>query len=75
MLNGSSVAIDNVSIRAYLKTDWDSGKRGDQYVVATARTNASGQWRDPMMLDTGTYSLLFFKQGAYEPKSVEITVT
>ena len=75
VLNGSSVAIDNVSIRAYLKADWDAGKRGDQHVVATARTNAVGQWRDPMMLDTGTYSLLFFKQGAYEPKSVEITVT
>ena len=67
--------IDNAVVKAYLKTDYDAGNFADAYVVAWVRTDVNGQWENAMNLDPDTYTFYFFKQGAYEPATKEVTVT
>jgi hypothetical protein len=55
--------IDNATVRAYLKADYDAGAFT---VRASAVTDVNGRWVAPMYLDTGnTYTFTFEKQGAY----------
>ena len=66
--------IDNGVIRAYLKSDYDAGSKGSAYIKATTRTDVNGQWTSEMNLDPETYTLYYFKQGAYSPSTQEVTV-
>ena len=68
------VGIDNAVIRAYLKTDYDAGNTGSGYIVATTTTDVNGRWTNQMNLDPATYTLYYFKQGAYGPDTQEVTV-
>ena len=68
------VGIDNAVIRAYLKTDYDAGNTGSAYIKASVTTDVNGQWSAQMNLDPATYTLYFFKQGAYGPDTTEVTV-
>jgi len=70
----NGLGIDNATILAYFKSDYDAGKRGRGYLVAETRTNAEGRWVRPMVLDPGEYAIVFFKQGAYSPSVKYITV-
>lgn len=64
------VGIDGVTIRAYLSSDYSAGN----YIVrATAFTGTDGRWVTPMMLDSGTYTLVGTKDGR-KTITVEVTV-
>jgi hypothetical protein len=67
--------IDNAVIRAYLKSDYDAGDRGEAFVRATSTTDSSGRWARDMRLDPGTYVLEFTAQGRYGPDTEEVTVS
>ena len=44
-------------------------------VRGTAKTDANGQWVDPMMLHSGlSYTIAFYKTGVYGVSTAEITV-
>jgi hypothetical protein len=72
---GSGDGIDNATIIAYLKTDYDAGNRGKSYHKAVSKTDVNGRWTRKMLLDPGTYTLYFYKQGCYGPDVQDITVT
>ena len=74
-VDGLGAGIDNTSIRGFLTTDWTAGNRGAGYVRATTTTIADGTWSHPMMLDPGTYTLLYYKQGSFQPKTISVVVT
>jgi hypothetical protein len=64
--------IDNGTIRAYLKSDYDAGTytlRGQTV------TGSDGRWAKPMYLNSGlTYTLTFEKAGAYGVTEQEVTI-
>ncbi|MBW2560479.1 MAG: hypothetical protein JRE40_06445, partial [Deltaproteobacteria bacterium] len=70
----AGVGIDNAVVRAYLKSDYDAGSTGSEYIKATTTTDVNGRWTNQMNLDPATYTLYYFKQGAYGPDTQEVTV-
>lgn len=74
VLDPAGNGVDNVLIYAYLAEDYNAGRRTMNYVVARSITTADGRWERDMYLDAGVYVLVFFKQGYYGPKAVQITV-
>lgn len=70
----NGVGIDNATIQCFTRADYLAHKISRGYVVAETTTDMQGRWVRPMALDPGNYVLVFFKQGAYEPKAVELTV-
>jgi hypothetical protein len=71
---GGGAGIDNAVVRAYLKSDYDAGNMGSEYIKATTTTDVNGRWTNQMNLDPATYTLYFFKQGAYGPDTQEVVV-
>jgi len=69
------VGIDNATIKAYLKTDYDAGNVSAEYVKAISTTDVNGRWDNAMLLDAATYTLYYYKQGEYGPNTKEVTVT
>ncbi len=67
--------IDNAQINVYLKTDYDAGNRSNTFVVARAITDVNGHWERAVMLDPETYTLIYYKQGAFGPDRRDVTVT
>ena len=63
--------LDEVAIRAYLKSEYDVGGRT---VRGNAVTKSNGTWAGPMYLDAGTYTLTFSKGGAILPFTTEVEV-
>ena len=59
---------------AYLKTDYNAGRRGKEYHQGVSRTDVQGHWERPMLLDPATYVLYYYKQGAFGPDTAEVTV-
>jgi hypothetical protein len=69
------VGIDNATIHAYLKTNYDAGLRSSAYIIGQSTTNINGRWSSPIYLDTGnTYTIVFYKQGSYATSTAEITI-
>ena len=73
-LTSGAVGIDNAVVRAFLKTDYDANSRADSDAKGITTTNTDGGWTNDIMLDAGTYTIEFFKQGLYGPDTQEITV-
>jgi hypothetical protein len=67
--------IDNAVMRAYLKTDYDTGNRTSAFVRAQTSTNAQGRWQRDMHLDPGQYVIEFVKQGQFGPDITPLTIT
>lgn len=74
-LTGGGAGIDNATVKAFLKADWDAGNRTSAYVKGVATTDTNGQWEEPMQLDPATYTFLFNLQGSYGPDAVEQAVS
>lgn len=55
-----SIGVDDVTIRAFLTSDYDAGTRT---VRGTTYTGTDGRWVRPMMLDEGDYTFTFAKDG------------
>jgi hypothetical protein len=70
-VTGAGAGIQGASVRAYVKSEYDAG-------VFTVRgetvTKADGTWASNMMLNSGvTYTIVFFKAGAYGPDLATVT--
>lgn len=70
----SGVPIDNARIYIYLKSDYDAGRTGIEYLKGCSETDVNGRWKRAVMLDPEIYSIVFFKQGEYGPDVVEVIV-
>lgn len=66
--------IDNATVIAYLKTDYQAGRRGIQYHQAVTQTDVNGRWVRPILLDPGEYVLYYYKQGEFGPDTASLTV-
>lgn len=71
----AGIGIEGATVQAFLKTDYDADNRSQAYLKATTGTDVNGRFNRDLMLSAGTYTLVYFKQGAYGPNAVEITVT
>lgn len=67
--------IVDATIRVYLKTDYDSGNTGNNYIKGTTTTITGGRWHKGIFLDPAQYVVQFVKAGAYGPDTTTITVT
>jgi hypothetical protein len=67
--------IGGAIVRAYLSSEYSQGNRGRSYIVTETRTTTDGRWAQAMMLDAGTYTLVFYKHDAYGPDVQQITVS
>lgn len=64
----------DVEIRAFVKSDYDAGRKANRYTVGQTTTLTNGRWSTPIRLDPGTYVLEFSKNG-YKINSASITVS
>lgn len=71
--NGTPLA--DVEIRAFVKSDYDAGRKSNQYVVGQTRTLTDGRWATVIRLDPGAYTLQFSKIGAFRTATANITVS
>lgn len=65
--------IENAQIRVYKKTDYDL----ENYTacIGVTTTDATGGWVDPVIVEAGfTYTIQFYKPGAYGPDTQEIII-
>jgi hypothetical protein len=63
---------DDVTIKAYLKSEYDAGTRT---VRGTAHTGVDGRWINPLMLDAGTYTLVAWIPGVSDPVKTDVVVS
>lgn len=68
------VGVNDVDINAFLTSDYAANRRTSQYVAARTTTGPDGRWARAMMLDPGSYTLVYYKQGQYGPNTIAITV-
>ena len=64
----------DVEIRAFVKSDYDAGRKANRYTVGQTSTLTNGRWTTVIRLDPGVYTLEFAKNG-YKINSVNITVS
>jgi hypothetical protein len=55
--------VDNVEIAAFLAATYAAGSRGATDRAGTTYTGSDGRWEAPLMLDNGSYVLVFSKGG------------
>ena len=73
-MTANGIGIDNATIYAFLRDDWDAGKRGIDAVRAQSRTNVEGRWEWAMLLDPNWYVMYYFKQYAWGPDTAVVQV-
>jgi hypothetical protein len=71
--NGTPIA--DVSIRAFVKTDYSAGLRANRYIVGQTKTRTDGRWASVVRLDPGEYTLEFSKTGQFKTTTTNLTVT
>lgn len=65
--------IEAAQVRVFKKTDYDLENFGAAIGVTT--TDSSGAWANPITVEAGfTYTVEFFKPGAYGPNAQEVIV-
>lgn len=65
--------IQDAQIRVFKKTDYDLENFGAALGVTT--TDANGAWKNPITVEAGfTYTIEFFKPGAFGPDAQEVVV-
>jgi hypothetical protein len=62
ILDGAN-GVDNVEIAAFLAATYAAGSRGASDRAGTTYTGSDGRWEAPLMLDNGSYVLVFSKGG------------
>jgi len=68
-------AVDDATVQAYLKTDYDAGNRTRNYVRAETRTDANGRFENEFRLNADTYTFVYYKQGEYGPDTQDVVVS
>lgn len=69
----AGVAKDDVEIVAFTNADYMAGNTGTANRQATTRTGDDGRWVTPMMLDAGSYKLIFNGRG-FESLVVSVVI-
>ncbi len=71
----SGAGIGDAYVFAYLATDWDADRRGHGFIQGRTTTDASGNWREPLYLESGLeYVIVLTAPGRYQASVVEHTV-
>lgn len=65
----------DVYIRVYLKTNYDAGNLGAQYVEGMTESDANGYWEESVWLDPGYDYVTVFQKAGYQTTSYEFEVT
>jgi hypothetical protein len=73
-VTANGIGIDNATIYAFLRDDWNAGKRDMDAVRAQSLTNVEGRWEWSMLLDPNWYVVYFFRQGAWGPDTATVQV-
>jgi hypothetical protein len=73
-LDQHGVGIVGGTIKAFLTADYDAGDRDSAHVRGQTTTDPMGRWLNPIALDPGDYTLIFYKPGYFNPTVEEITV-
>lgn len=68
------VGIADATIRAYFTSDYNANRRTNEFAVGSTTTDANGRWRNPIVLEIGVYTLMYFKTRAYGPDLASLTV-
>jgi len=66
--------IADVSIRAFVASDYASGRYSNNYVVGQTKTLTDGRWSTVIRLNKGTYTLEFSKAGSFKTSTANIQV-
>lgn len=74
-LSPGGTGINGATIVSYRRDDYDNGNRADLFVTGRAVTVETGEWRNPIYLNPGAYTLVFAKSGFFGPDVVNITVS
>lgn len=72
LVNGTPLA--DVTIRAFVKSDYDAGRVSNAFVVGQTKTGTDGRWLSVIRLDPAIYTLEFSKSAAYRTSTTNITV-
>jgi len=65
--------VEGATVRIFTKADYDANVVGNPIGLTT--TDASGLWLDPIPVNPGdTYVIVFHKEGAIGPTSIEVIV-
>lgn len=68
----SGVGVDDATVRAYLKADYDANVYTER---GRTHTRSDGRWAEPMYLNAGlTYTVTFSKPGTYQVSTKDVTV-
>ncbi len=73
--SSSGAGIDEVTVQAFLKTDFDAGNKGAAFVKGGTLTGSDGRWLNPLALDADTYTISFNKPAVFVGSTTEITVS
>lgn len=73
-VTSGGVAVNDATVTAYLKSNWDAGNRSDAFRVAQTTTDVNGGFFLPLQLDPAVYTLYYFKDG-FMSATKEVTVT
>jgi hypothetical protein len=73
-VTSGGIGIQNAIIKVYLKTDYDANHRSELYVKGWTMTDVNGRWIWDIYLNPATYTIIFYKPGAYIPSVREVTV-
>lgn len=74
-VTASGTPLADVAIRAFVKGDYDAGRKANRFVVGQTKTKTDGRWLSVIRLDPGDYTLEFSKKGDYRTKTVNITIS
>ncbi len=75
VIDGTGAGIDQVTILAILKADYDAGNRTGTYIKGRTVTGVDGRWANDVMLESGeTYTIVFYKESEYQLTTQEVTV-
>jgi hypothetical protein len=66
--------IAGANIYVFTKEDWDGGARTPENAVAASITTTNGEWAYAVLLNPGSYVVMFVKVGQYGPNWVALTV-
>jgi|GEM_PF-1471382 len=63
ILDENLAPVDDAYIKIYSKTNYDAGRLGQEYIVASTMTNVDGHWEEYCWLDPATYIVVVTKSG------------
>lgn len=65
----------SVVIRAFVKSDYNAGRKSNTYTVGQTSTKTDGRWSSVIRLDPGSYVLEFSKKGSFKTSTTTIKVS